>query len=43
MEGNIWANLTEEQRQGVILADLESEDEDNLIDFEALKDKLKPL
>lgn len=43
MEGNIWNSLTEEQKQGVITADLESEDENNLIDFEDLKDKLKPL
>lgn len=43
MEGNIWNSLTEEQKQRVITADLESEDENNLIDFEDLKDKLKPL
>ena len=35
--GNIWNNLTEEQKQGVITADFESENEDNLIDFEDLK------
>ncbi len=35
--GNIWNNLTEEQKQGVITADIESENEDNLIDFEDLK------
>ncbi len=35
--GNIWNSLTEEQKQGVITADMESENEDNLIDFEDLK------
>ena len=35
--GNIWNNLTEDQKQGVITADFESENEDNLIDFEDLK------
>lgn len=35
--GNIWNSLTEEQKQSVITADLESENEDNLIDFEDLK------
>ena len=35
--GNIWNNLTEEQKQDVITADFESENEDNLIDFEDLK------
>lgn len=35
--GNIWNRLTEEQKQGVIEADIESENEDNLIDFEDLK------
>ena len=39
MEGNIWESLTEEQKQGVLLADLDSESEDNLIDFEELKEK----
>jgi hypothetical protein len=39
MEGNIWESLTEEQKQGVLLADIESENEDNLIDFEELKEK----
>jgi hypothetical protein len=39
MNGNIWESLTEEQKQGVLLADLESENEDNLIDFEELKEK----
>ena len=37
MEDNIWSNLTEQQGQGVITADIESENEDNLIDFENLK------
>jgi hypothetical protein len=35
--GNIWNSLTEEQKQGIITADIESENEDNLIDFEDLK------
>ena len=35
--GNIWNSLTEEQKQDVITADFESENEDNLIDFEDLK------
>lgn len=38
MEDNIWDSLTEEQKQGVIIADIESENEDNLIDFEDLKE-----
>jgi hypothetical protein len=37
MDVNIWDNLTEDQKQGVITADIESENEDNLIDFEDLK------
>jgi hypothetical protein len=39
MEGNIWKSLTEEQKDEVLLANLESENEDNLIDFEDLKEK----
>ncbi len=35
--GNIWNNLTEEQKQGAMEADNESENEDNLIDFDDLK------
>ena len=35
--GNIWNSLTEDQKQSVITADIESENEDNLIDFEDLK------
>ena len=35
--GNIWNSLTEDQKQSVITADIESENEDNLIDFEGLK------
>jgi hypothetical protein len=31
MEGNIWKSLTEEQKDEVLLANLESENEDNLI------------
>jgi hypothetical protein len=35
--GNIWNSLTEKQKQEVLQADIESENEDNLIDFEDLK------
>jgi hypothetical protein len=35
--GNLWNTLTNEQKKGILLADSDSENEGNLIDFEDLK------
>ncbi len=35
--GNLWDSLTNNQKQGVLLADVESNNEGDLIDFEDFK------
>lgn len=39
--GSLWQSLTEEQKQQVLLAFEESEDEDNLVSFEEIQAKYK--
>ena len=38
-EGKLWARLTEEERQELLLTDIESEDKDNLIPSEKIESK----
>ncbi|MGC3945540.1 MAG: hypothetical protein QM762_13655 [Chryseolinea sp.] len=39
--GKIWEKLTDDQREEVLLAYEESENEENLIDWEEVKKKMK--
>ena len=39
LKSALWDSLTESEKQAVLNAFMESEDEDNLIDFEIIKKK----
>ncbi|MDY0343402.1 MAG: hypothetical protein RBR28_07505 [Lentimicrobium sp.] len=38
-DGSLWNTLTEEERQELLLIDTETDDENNLISMETLKEK----